>query len=264
MEDRWAKVAALIHHSAAAFYYLYKLFISSGLIGTVVFSLILIHQRLTHQAILPVLLSLIISLGVVLAGVVFWAKIQTSQQFQSHNPGLRILSSEVTYAHLNNNKYSQSVRIIAKALQHGVKSYEQKFYWTGEGKIIPSIDDPRQKIHLFKEQDGPRQICKIDFERPQKPNDKKININYKLDLIDDAQKAQRFLRHNVYCKMTKLVLRVQFSNEDNIKSYKRQIFMSPVSEVPIKEWEFALPLDSREAFWEIPKPKISFKYQIIW
>lgn len=263
MQDRWTKVAALIHHSAAALYYSYKLFISSGLIVLILSFLTLIYKHFTHQTIFPVLLFLIIPLGVILAGVIFWAKIQTSQEFQSHNPGLKILVIEHNHTCLNNNGYLHYSRIIAEALHNGVASYKQKFSWTGKGEIIPSIDNPRQKIHLSDEQYGTRKICTVDFEKPLKATEK-IDFNYSLKLIDNIQKAQPFLGHTVYCKKKKLILRVRFSEEDNIKSYKQRIFMSPVSEIPLLEKEVVLPLGSREACWEIPRPKIGFKYQIIW
>ena len=263
MKNRWTNLAGITFYSIGALYYSYNLFIISGIGGFLISFFILIFKHFVHETILPTGLLSLISLGLAMTGFIFWTKMRTSQ-FQSHNPGLKILLLEHTYTLLGGNKYLDSKRIMVKALWTGVNCYKHKFYWSGGGEIIPEAIDPQQKIQLFKEPYGTYQVCQIDFNNPIKAN-KKFDFSYNLKLIDNMGSAQPFISQNIHSPINKLVLRVSFSREEgNIKTYKRRIFMSSTSDIPFREWELPLSSDSREACWEIPKPKIGFKYQIIW
>src|SRR3989338_7025659 len=107
-------------------------------------------------------------------------------QFQSHNPGLKILLIERTYALLEGNKYSQSNRIKAKALWTGINLYKDKFTWSGGGEIIPEVIDPQQKIQkiqVFEEPYGTHQVCQADFKAPLGAKEV-IDFGYILKLED--------------------------------------------------------------------------------
>lgn len=177
------------------------------------------------------------------------------------NPYLESMLVEVCYSLVDATSYKYSRRVIVKALRNGIDCYKNKITWTGTGSITPNGHNPRFTIG-----DDPfsnYKFCKVDFERPLKKKEK-LEIRYSLDLKDPGMQARPFLNHTIHNPIHKLIMRVHFLHDDGGVHFKKEIFMSPMSEMPLWEEKVLLPLDSKEAVWEIDRPRQGYCYRLTW
>lgn len=256
MPDRWVNVAAWIHHVLAAFYFFYQLIVLLGIAG------ITLGISFRSQLDFGFCFVIPISLGLLIWGVVLGLR-SSKLRLSSYNPGIKQEIVEDIYSLVGPNDYSHSRRVVARIVQHGVDNYKHKFHWTGEGGIS-YIEHPKQKVEIYQESYGHYYVCKVDFERAFGKNEK-IDFTYDLKFNDRAGTTKPYFGYTSHYHTTrKLILRVRFLCDESIKSYWRKKFLSPYTDIPFWQEQVTLPSGSREASFEIVRPRIGFRYQITW
>lgn len=261
--SRWDTLASRITYYLGALFYLYQWFLLLGIAGTISSVVPQIRALLSDNS---ATYGFLLSVGVSVWGVMLWLKAD-SQRHRGYNPGLEILQVEDIYASKDNYSYTYTKKVTARALQHGVNSYTFKFQWTGTGTIAARVGDTHHTIQLLDERLGflSRETT-VYFERPLRRREM-IALTFHLDLTDTGHTARPFLQGTVFDPIKgKIIFRVQFLRSSNSKpsKYKRAIFVSAVTNIPVWEEEVNLPPESYEASWEVRKPRPSYAYRITW
>jgi hypothetical protein len=255
MHGKWHSFGARIYYTLGILYYTYQWLFLTGLIGTIILPIAFYNYYWTTFLVAQP------SIAFIIISIFFWLR-KNKYQLQSANPNLYIVIAEINYELLGNEDYAYSRKLLVRALQHGVDHYEHKFRWTGEGKISVNYCNTDYKINIFPQSFGINEVCRIDFERPLRRKETR-EIYYKLSLKDDKKSARTFLAHTIYDNTDKVILRVKFSSIPSKDLYKKQMFMSGVTDCPV--WEEIVQFSgSSEATWVIEKPRPGYRYQISW
>jgi hypothetical protein len=109
MQGKWYSLTSRIYYSLGILYYIYNWLLITGLIGA------LILPFAFYNRFWIIFLISQPSIALIIIGFVFWIK-KNKHQFQTTNPNLYLISSEVTYSLLENNKYGYNRKTNIKAI----------------------------------------------------------------------------------------------------------------------------------------------------
>ncbi len=255
----WDSIASRVSHLLGALYYLFHWLIILGGVGVI--TAFLSHLYLNA----PVLLSFTVIVLSVLSigwGISFWLK-ANKRRFHGNNPSLQILECHDYYQILDVDRSRNTRRIKAKVLRDGVEYFSHKFQWTGKGLITVETTNSQLRAELKKDHRGIREECRIYFESPKRQGEI-VDIAWTLNLQNENHVAKPYLSSTINDWVKeKVSLTAQFPDPGFATSYRKQIFMSGVADIPV--WEKIVVEDGIQvASWIIPRPRPSYRYQIDW
>jgi hypothetical protein len=255
---KWDSVLARAYYTLGSAYYVVHWIAALGLASLLASVLPLVHQRII------VGLSLAF-VGITSVVVAAWLTISSLRhRLNGTNPTLRIVKVEEIYTDLGDGRFDSTRDLTMQAASAGAASYVDKFIWTGTGHITPRIDvPPDARVVLEDEPFGYRKILRVWFPRQLRKNES-IRIRYTLELHDTESTARPFLSVGANeWGLRKLILRVNW--KDTVPPlYKRQLFASITSDLPVFEDSIIVARSEREGIWTIPKPHFGWEYRIVW
>ncbi len=257
-KGKWSTFASRVYYALGMAYYLYQWI---GIAG--VFALIAAYLPFQAGYYWPSFVISQIALILFIWCFTLWMR-STRFQFQSGNPGIKTLETDRRYSVLDDNHYEYYRKVTVKAKQHGVVGYNHYFHWSGEGKIeVAPLDGCKHHPCVLRPHLRTGQVCAVTFERPLRKGET-TEIAYMLHLSDTKGTAEPFLSHTCHDKTNRLTLRVTFPPGNQARTFKKQIFLSPVSPLPIWEETGTTSQDSNTAEFSISKPRVGSMYAIIW
>jgi len=188
------------------------------------------------------------------------------RQLAGLNPGLRLFYWKHDYAIVSETQYKYVASIRAKVLQTGLQLYKHKFDWTGVGNASATpLSDLIDTAVIYSDPTGPGEVCGITFKNSFREG-QIIDFSYQIDFHDPNGKAKPFINHNTEVPLDFLALRVRFPIGWPGLKYRRQSFASSVTDTAQPEDVELSPnaLGFKKAFWDMPRPRLGHKYQILW
>jgi hypothetical protein len=256
--SNWDSILARIYYMLGAAYYFVHWIGLLGIASLITSLISILTQRVAVAVVL-------FAIGAILVGAAAGlAIISPRRRLRGANPRLRIHSIEEIYTIIRNNRFDSTRELKVQALGDGIDSYIDKFIWSGSGNIIPRIDRPAgAQANVEDEPLGYRKILRVRFPRPLRRNETMV-LRYTLELEDTAQSARPFLGVGMTeWKVGTLTLRVIW--KANIPAeYKRQMFLSNTSDIPVFEEVIPLNRTCREAIWVIQRPRAHWEFRIVW
>lgn len=252
---RWDSFGARLYYLLGILYYVYHGMLILGGSG-VVLSVAAIFVKSPYWAAASFLPT---SICVLAMGIVLWAK-QRNASLGDHNPGLKEQKLESTYHVLDGHHYTYTRRVIVEAQYDGVDHYMHKFFWSGYGPIEPVGFAGCLAAEIERPRHGSYRTCKIQFERPLRKGEV-LDFTYSISLADAEGSARPFLSHNVRLGVNQLSMRVKGIAA---RRYKRQIFTSMLSDIPIYEEDVLAEEHSPDLVWEIKHPRVGYRFELSW
>lgn len=258
MHGRWVNVAARVYYVFGALYYLYHWLIIFGAGGLLValFSHSASRNQIAFYALSPSLTALI-------WGLVIWSKRKTVE-IQSQNPALYEMELHSTYILHGGGRYHYDRSLKVKARYDGVDHYTAKFTWSGGHGVQPNVhaQGPHTVTVMRAERDY-QSVARINFQRPLRKGEV-LDFMYSLELNDPQGQAKPFLAHTVYHRTDKVWLTIRFDTPPAIRFFTRQIFLSTSADIPMFEEVVNVPPNATTLEWQIARPRIGYRYKIIW
>ena len=255
--EGWASRGVQIYYLLGAAYYIYQWLIVGGFGGVVasIITAFLSSYDLT-AAIVGALSFLIL-----LVGIVIYISSLT-KRYRGLNPGLKLLRSSTTYKILENGYFEYIRGIEAKVSFHAVNDFTHIITWSGRGKLAIDVDEDFRS-EIVEDPTSSRTKLMIHFPRPYSKGEV-VKFSYRISMHDDEGIARNFLRSTIYEKVRHMSLRVYLAPSIKASEFRRAIYMSGVSEIPV--FEHTVPIDrgGMELSWDIDKPRLEHAYCIIW
>jgi hypothetical protein len=254
---RWVNWTARAYYVVGTIYYVYHWVLIVGAAG------------LTTAAVLswrhapPVVSSAIttVSIVAIMAGISFWRRI-VRIQLASQNPGLRVKGMKVDYHYRSPTECDCFRTLRVKAL-HSVDHYRARFKWSSEGTLRVEVMRGAKNAELSDHSVSLFNMCQINFERPLTKNEE-AEFSYKLSLQNADKPIKLYLGHTVDAPIRELRLKVRLPANYAGKQFRKQMFMNPAAETPLKEEMVPISQAEHEIEWYIPNAQAGYYYCIRW
>ncbi len=187
-------------------------------------------------------------------------------QLYSDNPNFWHILEECVYDVSAAPVYRYTKRLRLKALSGGVDSWSHGFGWSGHGRMHVVCSQqpenvPVTEVSIVQEEYGPRNVCRVRFERPLKRGEI-VEFAVEMTLVDEEGAARPFLSQKINTPAGELIMRVRLPQ--GATEYVQAVYESPTTRMPSLEKKVNLAVRSEEARWVIKKPRIRRHYQIRW
>lgn len=254
----WRALGMHAYYLLGATYYLYHWLIIAGVGGLTAAGII---QYANANLKITITIIVAISALFLLSGIALLI-LNFRRRYRSANPGLKILSSESLYRVSSNTDYEYVRKITAMASLDGVNTFVHRFIWTGTGTIDVSTDTPGYSISLEDDNLTPRRKLVVRFDRSKRKREK-FSFTYKFAMHDDAHTARNFLRTTIPEKVRHMQLRVSLPATICPAQFRRAMYMSSVSDIPVYE-EMVATDGNTMLEWKIRHPRLDYEYGLFW
>lgn len=194
--------------------------------------------------------------------VTIYEKINRNRpHFESLDPDFLIKEKVITYEYITKNKMLYKKRVLLKALKNNLTAYNDKYFWTGTGKIRikSAIKEHVYKRTIIKNQWQHYQIC---FFRTLKKNDK-IETELIWELEDMGNTARPFVSSTIEEPTDLLVLKVQLPTDFQVKEATCEISSGAGTRKPFISFSKEFNRDNTIE-WKIKAPKLLHHYEMRW
>lgn len=254
---KWLSWVARVYYLLGTAYYSYHLLFLLGITGVTTAILLRVKSG-------PIVASVITTVSVfsLLVAVSFWRKV-VRLQFMSPNPSLHIKRIIVDYHYMDplNCDYVRTVEAVAL---YPTDRYCAKFKWSSDGQVTGEALAGAKKVDVSEQSTSMFNMCRVEFERMLTKN-QTLTFSYRLKLRDARKPVKRFLGHVVDLPTKMLTLTVKLPQNEEVKEYRKQLFISTESEIPLwEETQIVAEPWKKEIGWEIPKAKQGCVYRISW
>lgn len=253
---RWASTGVRFYYLLGSAYYIHKWLVYFG-VGGVLTGVTAYLWDYRFALIAAFIFAL--SIASLCLGVWLWID-DARRRYQSANPGLQIKRVEAIYRNLGGGKYEYTRRMEVVAKFQGVEGFRHKFGWTGGGRIEVRTDP--SCIATLGDNDRIWNKVLIAFPRPLAKGEI-FTCYYTLSMLDTVNTAQKFLRMTLDDKSEHLSQTVILQSADRPVSFRRLMYVTQTSEIPVFEETVQLSPD-KIVGWEIPWPRPNFVYGIYW
>ncbi|MDI6099414.1 hypothetical protein QLQ12_12500 [Actinoplanes sp. NEAU-A12] len=165
-------------------------------------------------------------------------------------------------------RHRQTVRITIRANKHNVEMFKNRYRWTGVGDITrPAVRSPGHTLMTEISRDRSWREYYVVFDRPLRKG-AKTEIEIFQELNDVGRTFEPMLAKIIVEPIGSLKLRVIFPQAMRPAEARAIEFIR--SRGGGTEWEIAdewpVPIDSNtgEAVYEMKRPKIGARYQVVW
>ncbi|HYT46703.1 MAG TPA: toll/interleukin-1 receptor domain-containing protein [Methylomirabilota bacterium] len=174
-----------------------------------------------------------------------------------------ILRKEIVYEYLPDGKsMTQRKRLKMQMLKDNIKSYKDRYRWTGKGKcVLKPIQTDFRIINQHKGDDGMFDYFEVLFPKTTQKGDI-VDFTMEWELIDEEGIAIPFLSTMIDAETKSLLLQVNLPSEPKgayFEEYENFTQIEP-SVTKVINWNLA----TRNLRYEISDPQLKHKYRIRW
>ncbi len=176
-----------------------------------------------------------------------------------------ILREEIIYEYLSDrHSMYQRKHIKLRALENGVKSYEDRYRWTGKGTCILKSRTPSFEItNQHKGEEGIWDYFDVTFPHPIHKGDT-VEFTIEWELFDEQAQAKTFLSAMIHRETEYLLLQVNLPSELAPTSAYFEEYETSSDKRPLFVERLTWSPATRSLQYEIHNPVKYHQYFIRW
>lgn len=169
----------------------------------------------------------------------------------------RVVELSISHTYHDLVHVTHSRRLTLRALRPGLSEWEDRYHWTGNGRLELKSAVPEQSVRkTFRQRLW--QYYEVRFDKTLAVNET-ITINPVWELYDDARTAEPFISTTIQNPTDRLILRMEVVPELSARSVIREIFERADSRDPLTAVRHEF--DATESHtWVVDEPQVQRHY----
>ena len=207
-------------------------------------------------------LSILVGFGTGLGMVLLY---QRFSKFYPHLPRIDtdfvVSSVELTYVYESNKYIRFRKKKVLKALKPGISVYNDRYHWTGNGKVRVTTDVPGHEFRILDKRNI-WQFYEIDLGRAiNKGETVETEILWNID--DSGDTSIPMVGYTVEEPTERIVFNLRFPPELGITELHHGVHLGIGSTRPFRSGTVRVNRDG-SATWEVSRPELLHHYEVRW